>query len=96
MSHLRGLTADEIAQARQDLPAWTVAETTMSRSLKLADFSAAFALMCRIAMLAEKADHHPEWHNVYNKLDIVLSTHDVGGLSQKDVAMAKAIDKLVA
>ena len=50
--------------------------------------------MCRVALAAEKADHHPEWSNVYNSVEIVLSTHDAGGLSDKDVALAKFIDSL--
>jgi 4a-hydroxytetrahydrobiopterin dehydratase len=56
------------------------------------DFSLCFSVMCRIAILAEKMNHHPEWFNVYNKLDIVLSTHDVGGVSQLDLDMAKEIN----
>ncbi|VDK43370.1 unnamed protein product [Cylicostephanus goldi] len=56
------------------------------------DFNEAFGFMTRIALKAEKMDHHPEWFNVYNKVDITLSTHDCGGLSQKDVTLAKFID----
>lgn len=57
-----------------------------------ADFNAAFAFMTHVALLAEKADHHPEWSNVWNKVDIVLTTHDAGGLSQHDLSLARAID----
>jgi 4a-hydroxytetrahydrobiopterin dehydratase len=60
------------------------------------DFSAAFAFMTRVALLAEKMDHHPEWSNVYNRVAIALTTHDAGGLSARDVAMAKAIEGLRA
>ena len=60
------------------------------------DFNAAFGFMTRVAILAEKADHHPEWSNVYNRVDIVLTTHDAGGLSQRDVDLARAIDALIA
>ena len=59
-----------------------------------ADFTQAFAFMTRVALAAEKADHHPEWFNVYNRVDIVLSTHDAGGLSDKDVALARYIDSV--
>ena len=57
-------------------------------------FAEAFGFMTRVALAAEKADHHPEWSNVYNKVEIVLSTHDAGGLSEKDVALAKVIDSI--
>jgi len=64
----------------------------ISRSFKFADFNEAFGFMSRVALLAEKQDHHPEWFNVYNRVEITLSTHDAGGLSQRDIALAKAID----
>ena len=57
-----------------------------------ADFNQAWGFMTRVALAAEKADHHPEWSNVYNRVEIVLSTHDAGGLSDKDIALAKVID----
>ena len=65
------------------------------RTITFSDFSVCFSVMSRIAILAEKINHHPEWFNVYNKLDIVLSTHDVGGLSELDLYMAKEIDTYV-
>ena len=64
----------------------------IQRSLKFADFNHAWGFMSRVALAAEKADHHPEWSNVYNRVEIVLSTHDAGGLSEKDIALAKVID----
>jgi 4a-hydroxytetrahydrobiopterin dehydratase len=64
----------------------------IAKSFKFADFNAAFAFMTRVALAAEKADHHPEWFNVYNKVDIVLSTHDAGGLTMRDIALAKFAD----
>ncbi len=67
----------------------------IKRDLKFKDFNEAWGFMCRVALAAEKADHHPEWSNVYNNVSIVLSTHDAGGLSDKDVAMAKFIDSIV-
>ena len=68
----------------------------IERSLKFADFSEAFGFMTRVALLADKQDHHPEWSNVYNRVEIELTTHDAGGLSARDVALAKAIDILLA
>lgn len=66
----------------------------LQKSFKFADFNEAWGFMTRVAMAAEKADHHPEWSNVYNKVEIVLSTHDAGGLSEKDVGLAKVIDSI--
>ena len=66
----------------------------IQKGFKFTDFNEAWGFMTRVAMAAEKADHHPEWSNVYNKVDIVLSTHDAGGLSLKDVALAKVIDSV--
>ena len=65
------------------------------RHFVFADFSEAFAFMTRVALLAEKFDHHPEWSNVYNRVDITLTTHDANGLSHRDVEMAQAINKLL-
>lgn len=66
------------------------------RELRLKDFSETFALMTRIAMEAEKADHHPEWSNVYNRLSIWLTTHDANGVSERDVKMMTAIDAMLS
>jgi 4a-hydroxytetrahydrobiopterin dehydratase len=66
----------------------------IQRSFKFADFTHAWGFMTKVALAAEKADHHPEWSNVYNKVEITLSTHDAGGLSDKDVALAKFIDSV--
>jgi 4a-hydroxytetrahydrobiopterin dehydratase len=67
----------------------------IGRAFKFKDFSEAFAFMARVALAAEKAGHHPDWSNSYNKVTISLSTHDAGGLSDKDIALARAIDKLL-
>ena len=67
----------------------------IARSFRFVDFNEAFGFMTRVALLADKADHHPEWSNVYNRVEITLTTHDAGGLSERDVAMAKAIDALL-
>lgn len=62
------------------------------RAVRFADFADAFAFMTRVAIMAEKADHHPEWFNVYNRVEILLTTHDAGGLSQRDIDLARQID----
>lgn len=94
---IRKLTDAEHAAALAALSDWThePKRDALTRQLKFADFSAAFAFMTRVALLAEKADHHPEWSNVYNRVDILLTTHDAAGLSQRDVDMATAIDALL-
>lgn len=65
----------------------------VARRFRFKDFNAAFAFITRVAMLAEKLDHHPEWFNVYNKVDVTLSTHDAGGVTAKDIEMAKAMER---
>jgi 4a-hydroxytetrahydrobiopterin dehydratase len=74
---------------------WDVKRDAIARSFTFQDFSAAFAFMTRVALAAEQADHHPEWSNVYNKVYILLTTHDAGGLTQRDIDLAKAIDGFV-
>ena len=88
--------AGRAAMAR-DLPGWAMAvgRDAITRSFRFADFSEAWAFMARVALLAEKHDHHPEWSNVWNRVEITLSTHDAGGLSARDVALAKGIDALL-
>jgi 4a-hydroxytetrahydrobiopterin dehydratase len=78
------------------LPAWQLVEgrDAIRRAFKFPDFSAAWGFMARVALLAETQDHHPEWENVYNRVSITLTTHDTGGLSDRDVRLASAIDKL--
>ena len=72
---------------------WKEENNKLSRSFTFSDFSEAFGFMTRVAMLADKMDHHPEWSNVYNRVDIHLSTHDAGDVvTDKDRALAKAID----
>lgn len=89
---------DEAARAAlaDTLPDWRVEGPHLKRSFRFADFSAAFGFMTRVALLAEQQDHHPEWFNVWNRVDIALTTHDAGGLSARDVKLAQAIDRLVA
>lgn len=82
----------------QTLPGWALVEgrDAIQRSFRFQDFSEAFGFMARVALLAEAQDHHPEWSNVWNRVEIVLSTHDAGGLSARDVRLAQAIDGLLA
>ncbi|GGC25407.1 putative pterin-4-alpha-carbinolamine dehydratase [Novosphingobium marinum] len=91
------LTDAERDAALDKLSGWTLRDDglAITRSLKFSDFNEAFGFMTRVALHAEKADHHPEWFNVYNKVEITLTTHDAGGLSMRDVAMAEFIDSVV-
>jgi len=87
------LTPDERDAALASLPGWTLRADGQAiiRSFTFKDFSEAFAFMTRVALYAEKADHHPEWSNVWNKVHVTLTTHDAGGLSARDMAMAGVI-----
>lgn len=82
------------AAALADLAGWSAVANrdAITKSFKFKDFNAAFSFMTRVALAAEKLDHHPEWFNVYNRVDVTLSTHDVGGVSELDVRLARIID----
>jgi 4a-hydroxytetrahydrobiopterin dehydratase len=94
------MTAKLTGKARSDalasLKGWqeVSGRDAIHKSFKFADFTQAWGFMTKVALAAEKADHHPEWSNVYNRVEIVLSTHDAGGLSDKDVALAGFIDSV--
>ena len=75
------------------LPGWTGGDDFITKVFKFEDFAAAFGFMTRIAIIADKMDHHPEWFNVYNRVDVTLTTHDAGGVTQKDVILAEAMEK---
>lgn len=92
------LGAAERREALAGLPDWRPVEgrDAIHRRFTFADFNAAWGFMSRIALQAEKMDHHPEWANVYGRVDITLSTHDCGGLSVRDIALARYIDGLAA
>lgn len=93
---IRLLTPDECAQWLQQLQDWKLSEdgSSIRRHLKFSDFATAFAFMTSVAAKADEMDHHPEWSNVYNRVDILLTTHDAGGLTLRDIRLAQAIDLL--
>jgi len=94
----RRLTAGERSDALAELKDWSYAEErdAIARQFRFADFCDAFAFMTRVALVAEKRDHHPEWSNVYNKVTITLTTHDVSGLSPLDLELAREIGQVYA
>ncbi|UPY38843.1 4a-hydroxytetrahydrobiopterin dehydratase [Sediminicoccus sp. KRV36] len=79
-----------------ELPEWQVLDgrDAIQRRFRFRDFNQAWGFMARVALLAEAQDHHPEWSNVYNRVDITLTTHDAGGLSARDLKLARSIDAL--
>ena len=82
------------AAALDELPQWRAVDgrDAIARTFKFADFNAAFGFMTRVALLADKIDHHPEWSNVYNRVEVLLATHDADGVTALDVRMAKFMD----
>lgn len=90
------LSDDARSQFFRDHPHWAEArgKDAAETTLEFGNFNEAWGFMSRVALFAEKHDHHPEWFNVYNKIEITLTTHDAGGLSERDVAMADFIDSL--
>ena len=92
------LTSKQRDTALRGLNGWVSDETSdaISHVFKFKSFSEAFGFMTRVAIAADKAGHHPDWSNAYDKVTIVLSTHDAGGLTDKDIALAKAIDAILA
>jgi 4a-hydroxytetrahydrobiopterin dehydratase len=94
----RRLTPDERAAALAALPGWAPVEgrEAIARTFRFRDFSEAWGFMTRAAMVAEKLDHHPEWFNVWNRVEVTLATHDAGGLTELDVRLAQAMDRIAA
>ena len=90
------LTGEGRKQALAKLDGWAEApgRDAIAKTFVFKDFSEAFGFMSRVALVAEKSDHHPEWKNVYKTVEVVLSTHDAGGLTLKDVALAEAMDRI--
>jgi 4a-hydroxytetrahydrobiopterin dehydratase len=91
---MQALSLPEVQQRLRLLPGWALSADglVITRSYRFADFCNAFAFMTRVALAAEKADHHPEWFNVYNRVDVRLTTHDASGLTERDFALATVAD----
>ena len=86
------------AKALSQLTGWaeTPGRDAIAKSYKFADFNAAFGFMTRVALKADKMDHHPEWSNVYSRVEVVLTTHDAGGVTDKDIELAKFMDDVAS
>lgn len=91
------LTETERDALLADCPGWSLRADgkAIEREFRFGDFNEAFGFMTRVALLADKVDHHPEWFNVYNRVEITLTTHDADGLSQRDADMARAIEAML-
>jgi 4a-hydroxytetrahydrobiopterin dehydratase len=91
---MKKLDAKARTAALKDLPGWieVAGRDAIAKKFAFKDFNEAFGFMARVALLAEKMDHHPEWFNVYNKVEVTLSTHDAGGVTDNDIEMAKAME----
>ncbi len=94
MAKIERLGDGEIRERLAGLDGWTRDGAALRKSFRFEDFRAAFAFMTAVALLAEKQDHHPDWSNVYNRVEIALSTHDAGGITERDFRLARAIDAL--
>ena len=94
---IQKLTETERGAALQALQDWKAVDgrDAIQRAFKFKNFSEAWGFMTRVALLAETQDHHPEWSNVYNRVEILLATHDCGGLSERDIKLARSIDALL-
>ncbi len=88
------LSAEEAAARLDDLPGWSLDDHKLHRSFRFADFRRAFAFMSGAALAAERLDHHPEWFNVWSKVDVHLSTHSAGGITELDFQLAQAMNEL--
>jgi len=90
------LTADELKQALAELEGWQKVDDreAITKSFKFRDFNAAFGFMTRAALYAEKLDHHPEWFNVYNRVDVTLATHSENGITELDIKMARKMNAI--
>lgn len=92
------LSDDERQRALQGLPEWRLVDDreAITRTFRFKTFNEAFGFMTRVALMAEKLDHHPEWLNVYNRVEITLATHDAGGITERDIQLAGFIDRAAA
>ena len=87
------LTEEQVRAALADLPAWDLEAGKLHRKLQFPDFKAALGFMVAVGCHAEATNHHPEWFNVYNRVEVWLTTHDAGGVTEKDLALAREIDR---
>jgi 4a-hydroxytetrahydrobiopterin dehydratase len=90
------LNEHDVSTALQRLPGWSIKNEKLHRDYKFADFAHAFGFMATAAVLIEKMNHHPEWSNVYNRISVDLTTHDVGGITEKDVELAGLLEKIAS
>ncbi len=90
------MTPQQIEASLQKLPGWNVKDDKLHRELKFKNFVQAWGFMTQVAILAEQMDHHPEWRNVYSQVTIDLTTHEAGGISQRDFELARKIDETLA
>ena len=94
MARLAALPRDVVETALEDLPGWGLDQDKLYREFVFEDFSQAFGFMSRVALAAEAADHHPEWFNVYNRVRVHLTTHDAGGITQRDLDLAARMNEV--
>ena len=94
MSDRTPLDDDALREAAAGLPGWSVEDGKLHREFRFRDFGAAFGFMTRVALVAEKRDHHPEWKNVYSRVTVDLVTHDAGGVTRLDVDLARTMNEL--
>lgn len=90
------LEEEDIAGRLASLPEWSIVDGKLHRKFRFADFNEAFGFMSRAALVAESLNHHPEWSNTYNQVWINLTTHDVGGISERDFEFADRLDQFLA
>ncbi len=90
------LTADELRARSAELPDWVLTDGKLTRTFRFQDFVGAFGFMTRVALVAERMNHHPEWRNVYGEVSVALVTHDCGGISALDFELAHAMNRLAA
>ena len=90
------LTDDQVAERLAEVGAWQLEGKAIGRTFKFPDFVTAFGWMASVALIAEKMNHHPEWKNVYNRVEVQMTTHDAGGITEADFKLAKAMDRLAA
>jgi 4a-hydroxytetrahydrobiopterin dehydratase len=90
------LSEEQIRDHLSDCPGWAVDAGKLQRSFRFGDFSEAFGFMVRSALVAESLNHHPEWQNVWNRVDVQLTTHDAGGLTRLDFELAEAMSRLAS